>query len=202
MSIDAPAQSLRLLAADEDPDALEHTATLLRALGHEVTACAASVAEACELIARDEPDAAVVIVHDDIDHALDLIEELSEAATGPVVAVLAGDDASFAEEAARRGISALTATPTGEALQSALEIAVRRHAETARLSEQVEQLENALERRAVIERAKGILMERHGIDERAAFDALRAQARSRSRKVVDLARDVAEGTADCRPSGD
>lgn len=202
MSIDAPAQSLRVLAADENRDALEHTATLLRTLGHEVTACAASVAEACELIARDEPDAAVVVVHDDIGHALDLIDELSEAATGPVVAVLAGDDASFAEEAARRGISALTATPTGEGLQSALEIAVRRHAETARLSEQVEQLESALERRAVIERAKGILMERHGIAERAAFDALRAQARSSNRKVVDLAREVSAGTADCRPSGD
>lgn len=202
MSIDAPAQSLRVLAADEDPDALEQTATLLRTLGHEVTACTASVAEACELIARDEPDAAVVVVHDDVDHALDLIDELSEAASGPVVALLTGDDATFAEEAARRGISALTTTPTGEGLQSALEIAVRRHAETARLNEQVEQLENALERRAVIERAKGILMERHGLAERAAFDVLRAAARGTSRKVVDLARDVSAGTADCRPPGD
>ena len=47
----------------------------------------------------------------------------------------------------------------------------------------------------MIERAKGILMERHGIDERAAFEHLRDHARSQSRRVVDVARAVTEGHA-------
>jgi response regulator NasT len=63
------------------------------------------------------------------------------------------------------------------------------------LHEQVEQLEGALERRAVIERAKGILMERHNIDDRAAFGLLREHARSNNRSVVDVASAVAEGHA-------
>lgn len=53
-------------------------------------------------------------------------------------------------------------------------------------------LEHARERRAVIERAKGVLMERHGLDERAAFDRLRAEARNRSMAVVALAAEVNE----------
>jgi response regulator NasT len=57
----------------------------------------------------------------------------------------------------------------------------------------VTQLESALQRRGVIERAKGILMERHGIDDRAAFALLRDHARSRGRKVVDVASSVVEG---------
>jgi response regulator NasT len=45
----------------------------------------------------------------------------------------------------------------------------------------------------VIERAKGILMERHMIDDRAAFAMLRDHARNRGRKVVDVATAVVEG---------
>lgn len=186
----APASGLRLLAADEDPQALRRTAQVLEGLGHEVTACTASVAEACELIARDEPDAAVVVVHEDPDHALALIDELSEAVAGPVVALLREPSAAFAQAAAERGLDALAAEPTPEGLQAAIEVAMRRHGERADLATQVGQLEHALGRRALIERAKGILMEREGIGEREAFERLRAQARNRSMAVVALAAEV------------
>ena len=82
-----------------------------------------------------------------------------------------------------------------ETVQSAMEIAVRRHAETEALTERVTQLETALARRALIERAKGILMERHGLDERAAFELLREHARSQSRTVLSVAQAVADGHA-------
>ena len=45
----------------------------------------------------------------------------------------------------------------------------------------------------MIERAKGIMMERHGVDERGAFELLRDHARSQSRRVVDVAAAVTEG---------
>lgn len=189
-SDDAPARSLRLIAADEDPDALRRTAAVLEGLGHEVTACAASVEEACAVIARDEPDAAVVVVHDDIEHALHLIDELSEAVDGPVVALLSEADADFAQAGAARGLDALASEPTAEALQAAIEVAIHRHADRERLAVQVGQLERALERRAVIERAKGILMERHGLAERPAFERLRSEARGRNVTVVALAQQV------------
>jgi response regulator NasT len=72
---------------------------------------------------------------------------------------------------------------------------MHRHADRARLTEQVEQLESALQRRGTIERAKGILMERHGVDERQAFELLRQQARRSNRRVVDLAHAVGDGHA-------
>lgn len=189
---DAPGSTLRVLAADEDQRALKRTAGLLEELGHEVTACVASVPEACDVIAREDPDVAVVVVHDDVEHALDLVDELSEVLSGPVVAMIAEPDAAFAEAAAARGLDALASEPTADGLQGAIEVAVRRHAERAKLTEQVDQLEFALERRAVIERAKGQLMERHGIDERTAFERLRAEARSRSMPVVALAREISD----------
>ncbi len=190
ISDDAPAHGLRLIAADEDPQALRRTASILEGLGHEVTACTASVREACELIARDEPDAAVVVVHRDKAHALDLIDELSDALTGPVIALFGDAGAEFAQAAARLGLDALASEPTAESLQAALEVAMHRHAERAGLSRTVGQLEHALERRAAIERAKGMLMERHGLDERGSFESLREQARSRNMTVVAVAQEI------------
>jgi response regulator NasT len=188
-----PRRGLKILAADEDEQALEGTTALLRELGHEVTACAVTVAEAGRIIAQDEPDVSVVVVHEDDEHALQLIEELGEYSSGPVIALLHGEDPEFVSRAAERGIFAYTRRPTSESIRGALEVAMRRHAETRALSKQVEQLESALERRAVIERAKGILMERHSITEREAFDLLREHARAGSRRVVDMARAVVDG---------
>jgi AmiR/NasT family two-component response regulator len=48
----------------------------------------------------------------------------------------------------------------------------------------------ALESRVLVEQAKGVLMERHGLDDQAAFTRLRRQARSSARKLTDVAREV------------
>jgi GAF domain-containing protein len=57
----------------------------------------------------------------------------------------------------------------------------------------VDQLQNALERRVVVERAIGMLMERHGVPDVVAFGALRRAARDARRPVADLAARVLEG---------
>jgi response regulator NasT len=186
-------EGLRVLAADEDHDALQHTAKVLDALGHHVTSSAVDLAEATEAIAREDPDISVVLVHDDDQHALDLIEEINAFSRGPVIALLAREEPGFLARAAERGLDAYTRGLDADRLQGAIEIALRRHEDQRRLETKVEQLEHALERRAAIERAKGILMERHGVDEREAFDRLRRHARDNSRPVVDVARAVADG---------
>jgi response regulator NasT len=183
------------LAADEDQEALKRTAQMLGTLGHDVTATAVDLAQVTEAIAREEPELSVVVVHRDDEHALDLIEEIGAFASGPIIALLAEEDATFARRAAERGIYAAVRDGDPAAIQSAIEIALRRHAETERLVEQVGRLEGALERRAVIERAKGILMERHGLGDRDAFDRMRAHARSNNRTVIEVASAVTEGHA-------
>lgn len=57
----------------------------------------------------------------------------------------------------------------------------------------VKQLEHALEHRVVIERAVGVLMERHGLDALAAFERLRGEARRTRRRAADLAAEILEG---------
>jgi AmiR/NasT family two-component response regulator len=188
-------RGLRILVADEDESALEGLADVLEELGHVVTPFAVSVTEAAEIIAREDPDLAVVAMHEDDEHALALIGEAVEFATGPVIAQVPQGDTEFVARAAERGITAWVESNDPSTVQAAIEVSVRRYREARRLAEKVDQLETALERRSVIERAKGILMERHSVSDREAFELLREHARSSSRSVVEVAQAVLDGHA-------
>jgi AmiR/NasT family two-component response regulator len=195
-------KALRILLADQDPGALKVTAGQVRELGHTPTEIAVDLREAAEAIVRDEPDLTIVVIYGDDRHALGLIEEINAYSSGPVIALLDREDPDFVAAAAERGIFAYARQETTDSIQSAIEVAMRRWREQQELSEQVERLEGALQRRALIERAKGILMERHSIDDRAAFELLREHARSNNRTVVDVAAAVAEGHALLRKARD
>jgi two-component system, response regulator PdtaR len=199
-------RALKVLLADEDAGALKILAGQVRELGHTPTEIAVDLVAASEAIARDDPDLTIVAVYraeaQDGGYALYLIEEINAYSTGPVIALLDREDPDFVAEAAERGIFAYARQETSESIQGAIEVAMRRWREQHALHQQVERLEGALERRALIERAKGILMERHDIDDRAAFELLREHARSNNRTVVDVSSAVAEGHALLRKTRD
>jgi response regulator NasT len=188
--------ALRILLANEREEDLTRLADVLEQLGHDVTPFAVSVKEAVELIAREDPDVAFVVFDGDDDHGLALLSETVEYASGPVlVTVRSAESPHTVARAADMGIAGYVDSWAPEDVQAAIEVALRRHRESERLNEKVEQLESALERRALIERAKGILMERHAIDDRRAFELLRERARSSGRRVVDIAQAVLDGHA-------
>jgi GAF domain-containing protein len=66
--------------------------------------------------------------------------------------------------------------------------------------ERAGRLEEALESRVVVEQAKGVLAERHGVDVAAAFESLRAEARRTRQPIHDLARQVLAGEVDLPPT--
>ena len=92
----------------------------------------------------------------------------------------------FVKEASKRGVFAHISDADVEDWQSSIDIVLRRFAE-------YHDLEGAFGRRALTERAKGILMERHAIDETRAFEMLREHSRADNRKLVDLAAAVVDG---------
>lgn len=116
-------------------------------------------------------------------NTLELIEQIVRNAACPVILVLDARDQDFVNEAAKRGVFAYIVDGDMNELQSALDIVLRRFAE-------FHNLEGAFGRRAVIERAKGILMAVHGFDEQQAFELLRSYSQHDGRKLVDIAEAV------------
>ena len=184
---------LRVLVADEEAVRLEETAGIARGLGHDVVARELAAEGAARSIREETPELAIVVLHADHEHALELIGEIVDEGICPVIVQSDDGDPEFAARAAERGVFEVTTPIEADALQTAIEVAVRRFEELEELTEQVENLEGALQRRAIVERAKGILMERRGIDERAAFELLRDRARSSNRTLVDVAQSVLDG---------
>jgi AmiR/NasT family two-component response regulator len=184
---------VRMLVADEDTGTLARMVELARSLGHDVVARELAPAGVARAVREESPELAVIALHEDADHALDLIREVVEEGICPVIVQTNGADAEFAARAAEFGAYALSTPADPDALQASIEIAKRRFEEQAELSEEVESLEGALRRRALVERAKGPLMERHQIGERPAFELLRSRARATNRTVVNVAESVLEG---------
>ena len=178
-------EHLRVLIANERSDRLAMVAPIVAALGHEVIAREIEVEDVGPVTARERPDVALVGLGESSEHALGLIERIVKEAACPVIVLLHAPDPSFVKEASKRGIFAYV-TDADTDWQGSIDIVLRRFAE-------YHDLEGAFGRRALTERAKGILMERHSVDESAAFDMLRNHSRSTNRKLVDVASAVVDG---------
>ena len=179
-------EHLRVLIANERKDRLALVAPIVVALGHEVIAREIDVADVGAVTARERPDVALVGLGESSVHALELIDRIVREAACPVIVLLHARDPVFVREASKRGVFAHISDADVEDWQSSIDIVLRRFAE-------YHDLQGAFGRRALIERAKGILMERHGVDEAAAFEMLREQSRTANRKLVDLAAAVVDG---------
>ena len=176
---------LRVLIADERQDRLELLAGLVAGLGHEVVAREVEIRKAGAATAREHPDVALVVLGPSSEHALELIGEIVQEAACPVIALLSEKDPAYVREAGKRGVFAYIVDTDSEELQSAIEITLLRFSE-------FDSLQGAFWRRAVIEQAKGILMERHRIDQDRAFDMIRSHSQNTGRKVIDVADAVVE----------
>ena len=176
---------LRVLIANEREDRLALVAPIVIALGHEVIAREIEVEDVGAVTARERPDVALVGLGESSTHALELIDKIVRESACPVIVLLHARDPAFIKAASKRGVFAHISDADVDDWQSSIDIVLRRFAE-------YHELEGAFGRRALIERAKGILMERHAIDEASAFEMLREQSRTENRRLVDLAAAVVD----------
>ena len=175
--------TLRVLVADERRRWLEPVADAVEALGHDVIALALETGEVAGATHEHDPDLAIVALHEDTDHALALITEIVNEASCPVCLLAADPSLEFLSKAARAGVFAHLDSTDETELQGGIDIAVQRY-------HQFRDLLGAFERRARIERAKGVLIERHGLDPDEAFERIRKQARSERRPIMGVVDDI------------
>jgi two-component system, response regulator / RNA-binding antiterminator len=175
-----------VLIADGAGPRMDEVSRTIEGLGHDVLARVSDLAAVGALSRAEEVDVAFVVVDETMARALDMIEEIAHEAACPVVAVLDAEDRTFVNEASKRGVAGYVTSGDPAELQSAIDVVLRRFAE-------YHDLEGAFGRRALTERAKGVLMERHRIGEHEAFEMLRAEARNNRRKLVDVAQTVLDG---------
>ena len=181
--VEAEHEPRRVLIANERPERLAVVTGILTKLGHVVVAAGVDVGGIGEATRREHPDVALVALGESSAHALEMISQIVHEAACPVIALLHTSEPGFVNEAAKRGIFAHITDDDPVELQSTLDIVLHRFAE-------YHNLEGAFARRATIERAKGILMATHSVDDQQAFDMLRRHSQQTGTKLLDLAEAV------------
>lgn len=178
---------MRILVAEDETIIRLDLKGILERAGFEVCAEARDGQEAVELAAASRPDLAILDVRmprlDGIEAARRILAERPI----PIVMLTAYGQKELVSRAVEAGVFGYLVKPFREAdLLPAIEAARARHAELEALREEAESLAEALATRKVVERAKGLLMERERLTEQEAFDRLRraSQVSGRPMKVV------------------
>jgi response regulator NasT len=181
-------RSLRIAVADDEPRMRDYFKLILPRLGHEVVAAAETGRELVEQCRTLAPDLVITDINMPELDGIDAANVIYREQPIPVILVSAYHDPELNQRAEADHILAYLIKPIKQAdLEPAISIAMRRFEQFQALRQEASDLRQALEDRKVIERAKGILMKKVGLDEQAAFRRLQKLASERNRKLVEIA---------------
>jgi AmiR/NasT family two-component response regulator len=183
----------RILVAEDEAIIRLDLIETLREEGYDVVAETGRGDDALRLVDEVKPDLAILDVRmpglDGIEVAREIVSNRSAA----VLILTAFGQRELVERAAEAGALAYLVKPwQRNDLVPAIEMALARHREVLALAEENEDLVDQIEVRKLVDRAKGLLMDQHGMSENDAFRFVQTSAMG-SRKSM---REVAQGILD------
>jgi AmiR/NasT family two-component response regulator len=175
---DNPAQTRVVIAEDEAIIRLD-LKEILQEEGYDVVGETGRGDEAVELVRQHNPDLAILDIKMPGLDGLSAAREIAQERRAAVLILTAFSQRNLIEEARDAGALAYLVKPFQRSeLIPAIEVALGRFREMRALEQEVQAAEDRLETRKIIDRAKGILMDRHGMKEQDAFSWLQRRAMS------------------------
>lgn len=167
--------------------------SLLEEAGYEVAAAVGDGQSAVEAVENLRPDLVLMDVAMPILDGVTAAARITEQRLAPVVMVTAYSQVELVERAADAGAMGYLVKPIApSSLLPAIEVAIARFEQLLALSAEVESVTERLEVRKVVDRAKGILQVKLGLDEPAAFRWLQKAAMDNRSSMKQVAQGVIE----------
>jgi response regulator NasT len=168
---------------------------LLQDEGYDVVGETGRGDEAIDLVRSLRPDLVILDIKMPGVDGLSVARQVAADRVSAVLILTAFSQRELVEQARDAGALAYLVKPFQQSdLIPAIEIALGRFAELAALEREVGDLQERLEARKVVDRAKGRLMDGAGMSEQAAWRFLQQQAMATRRRIADVAGDVVGGT--------
>jgi two-component system, response regulator PdtaR len=184
-------RSLRIAIAEDEPDMREYLEKTLPRLGHQVVVVAQTGRELVEHCRSARPDLVITDIKMPEMDGIAAASQIFQEGPIPVILLSAYHDPDLIERAEADHVSAYLLKPITEAaLRPTIAIAMRRFEQFQTLRQEATDLRKALEDRKAIERAKGVLMKRAGVDEVEAFRRLQKLATDKRAKLIEIARMI------------
>jgi two-component system, response regulator PdtaR len=189
-----PSSSLRRVVLAEDEALIRlDLREMLEEEGYEVVGEAGD-GETAVIMARDlRPDLVVMDIKMPGLDGLTAAERITERRLAPVLVLTAFSQQELVHEAAQAGAMGYLVKPFQKAdVVPAIELAVARHEERSALEGEVGDLREQLETRKLVDRAKGLLMDRYGMKETDAFRFLQKAAMDGRLRLAEVAQRVVD----------
>jgi response regulator NasT len=184
-------EPLRIVIADDEPIIRLDLRRTLENMGHIVTGEAGDGAQAVEVTRQLKPDVAILDIKMPNMDGIDAAKVISTEGIAPVLLLTAYSQRDLVERARDAGVFAYLVKPFKEAdLMPAIEIAIARYEEFLEIEKEVEKLEDKLETRKAVDRAKGILMDQYGLKEQDAFRRIQVQSMNTRKSMREIAEAI------------
>jgi len=159
--------------------------------GYNIVAVLPADAFLPERLAQIQPDMIIVDAESQARDTLEHVVVATRDARRPIVMFTDDEDTSHVRDAIAAGVSAYVVAGLGpERVKPVLEVAMARFQHEEALLRELADVRSQLNERKVVERAKGLLMQRHGITESEAYTRLRKTAMDKGLKLSDVAQRI------------
>lgn len=192
--------SLRIAVAEDEPELIADLEEILQELGHEVVISVGDGAALLKAFQETQVDLVITDIKMPVMDGLTAIEQIRGIRPVPVIILSAFHDEELLNRALKEQVMAYLVKPIQiQTLQMSIELAMQRFREFLALQAEADNLKHALEDRKIIERAKGILMDRANLSEPDAFRRLQLLSSQKNKKMVEIAQTIVDAELAFRP---
>ncbi|PNR90728.1 Fis family transcriptional regulator [Petrotoga sp. HWH.PT.55.6.1] len=186
-------KDLKVLVAEDEYLILMGLKSNLENLGCKVVGEATNGKELIKLALEKKPDMIIADINLPVMDGLEALRRINEKVFIPTLIVSGYDDEELIDKAKNLGVLGYLIKPIDESdLKAAIEIALSRFEEIKNLKNELEVTKETLESRKIIEKAKGIIMERLQLNEEESMKFLQKKSRNSNQKLVDVAKEIIE----------
>lgn len=184
-------EKLRIVIADDESIIRLDLKETLQRMGHQVVAEAGDGRTAVELVRQHRPDLVILDVKMPEQDGVDAAKEIANDRLAPVLLLTAYSQQDLVRRAMDAGVFAYVVKPFTESdLLPAMGVAIARFREFSTIAEEASNLSQALETRKLVDRAKGILMDKHGMREQDAFRRIQQQSMNSRKSMREIAEAI------------
>lgn len=181
----------RIVIADDESIIRMDLKEMLTSLGYLVVGEAGDGRSAVSQARELDPDLVIMDIKMPEMDGIEAAKVLTEERIAPVLLLTAFGQRDLIERAKEAGVVGYLVKPFRENdLTPAIEVALERFKEFRELEDQVEDLEEALETRKLVDRAKGILMDRDGLSEKEAFRKIQKMSMNTRKPMKEIAEAI------------
>lgn len=184
-------EKLRIVIADDESIIRLDLKETLQRMGHQVVAEAGDGRTAVELVRQHRPDLVILDVKMPEQDGVDAAKEIANDRLAPVLLLTAYSQQDLVRRAMDAGVFAYVVKPFTESdLLPAIGVAIARFREFSTIAEEASNLSQALETRKLVDRAKGILMDKNGLREQDAFRRIQQQSMNSRKSMREIAEAI------------